>query len=126
MQRHLRERRAERLDGGRHLRRVKGAAHVERDRAQALGARLPARCAEVLGRAGEDDLAGRVVVGDRDVVGLGEHRGLRGLGAEDGEHRAAAARLARLGHELAAQDDEAQRVELVEDARDRERAELAE
>src|SRR5918992_2892791 len=117
------ERGAERLDRGLHARRVEGAGDVERQRALAAPARGPLGLGEVRARAGEDDLAGRVVVGDGDAGGRGDHLGVLLVGADEGQHRAG---VVGLGHQLAAQDDEPQRVVAFEHAGRGERGELAE
>ena len=89
-----------------------GSARLPRSRAASS-----AIC-ELLARAGEDDLAGRVVVGDGDAGGLGDRLGVLLVGADEREHRAG---VVGLGHQLAAQDDELQRV-LAARARRRRRA----
>ena len=54
-------------DGAGHQRRVEGAGDRQADRLDAVGAQLLAGLAERLGGAGEDDLAGGVVVGDGEA-----------------------------------------------------------
>jgi len=77
-------------------------------------------------RAGEHDLAGSVVVCQADAVAGGALRGLVGRRAHQREHRPAAGGLARGGHVVAAQDDEAQRIVVREGAHCSQRRELAE
>ena len=97
------ERLAERLDGRLHARRVEGAGDVERQRALAALAGGLLGLLERVAVAGEDDLAGRVVVGDGDA-GLGrDGLGVLEVGAHERQHRAG---VVGLGHQLAAQDDE--------------------
>ncbi len=73
-------------------------------------------------RAGEDDLAGRVVVGDGDAAGLGDLPRVLEARADEGQHRA----VAGLAHQAAAQDDELERVVALEHAGGDERGQLAE
>src|SRR4051794_30319648 len=117
------ERGAERRDGGLHRRRVERAGDVERHRAHAVLARGLLGLGEARALAREHDLAGGVVVGDGDLGGRGDRAGVVGGAAEQREHRAA---VVGLGHQAAAQDDEAQRVLDRQHARGGERAELAE
>ena len=78
---------------------------------------------EPVARAGEDDLAGRVVVGDGHAGRFGDRRGLLFARADQREHRAD---VVGLGHQLAAQHDELQRVVALEHAGGGERGQLAE
>src|SRR4051812_6483471 len=117
---------AEGLDGGLHLRRVERPGHIEHEGAQALGARVVAGGLEVLAGAREDDLVGRVVVGDGDAVAGGPRGGARPGGAGRREDPCAAAGGARLGHEAAPQDDELEGLVLVDRAGGGQCGELAE
>ena len=102
---------------------MEGAGDVERHRANAVLARGLLGLGELVAVAGEDDLAGGVVVGDGDVGGGGDRPRVVGRAAEQREHRAA---VVGLGHQAAAQHDEAERVLGAQDAGGDERAELAE
>ena len=73
--------------------------------------------------AGQDDLAGGVVVGDGDAGGLGDRLGVLDRAAQQGEHRAG---VVGLGHQLAAQHDEPEGVVELEHAGGGQRADLAE
>ena len=117
------ERPAERLDGRLHARRVEGAGDVERQRALAALAGGLLGLLERVAVAGEDDLAGRVVVGDGDAGRFGDGLGVLEVGADERQHRAG---VVGLGHQLAAQDDEVERVVALEHAGGGERGELAE
>src|SRR5829696_7009615 len=117
------ERLAEGLYGGLHQRRVERAGDVELERAAAVVAGVLLRGREIVAGAREDDLAGRVVVGDRDAGVGGDLARLLVRGADEGEHRA---RVVGLGHQAPAEDDELERVVAVDDAGGRERGQLAE
>ncbi len=118
------ERGAERRDGRLHARRVERAGDVERQRAAAVLAGGLLGLRELVARAGEDDLAGGVVVGDGDAGGLGDRA--RSPPRSRRRARASSRRVVGLGHQLAAQHDEAQRVVALEHAGGGERGQLAE
>ena len=119
----LAERGAERLDGRLHRGRVERAGDVERQAAAAALAGLLAGALERLARAGQHDLAGRVVVGDGHARGGRDLRGVLLGRADERQHRAA---VAGVGHQRAAQHDEPQGVVAVEHAGGGERGQLAE
>ena len=123
-----RGRRGSRATRGLHQRRVEGAGDRQADRLGAFGAQRLARFADLLGVAGEDDLAGRVVVGERsaelagdladDLVGAaerGEHAA--GVGPREASSirrpRTTARRRPALGVERAAGDQRRQLAERV-------------
>jgi hypothetical protein len=102
---------------------VKGARDIERQRAAAalLGDLLGA--GQRVARAGEDDLAGRVVVGHGDAGLGGDRLGVLLRGAHEREHRAD---VVGVGHQLAAEHDEPQGVLAGEHAGGGQRRQLAE
>ena len=119
------ERGAERLDGRLHARRVERAGDVERRaRGGRARGRPPRPSASCVARAGEDDLAGRVVVGDGDAGGLGD----RARPPRRSRRSSASIEptVVGLGHQLAAQHDELERVVALEHAGGGERGQLAE
>ncbi len=105
---------------------MKRAGDVEPRGAQSLGRGVGGGGVQRVRRAGQHDLAGRVVVGEADAVARGHRGRLRRGRAEHGEHRAAAGLLAGDRHQQPAQRDEAQAVALVERAGDDQRGQLAE
>ena len=90
-------------------------------------AREPLRVGDARTRAGQHDLARPVVVGD-DKTGLrDEGRGaLRGAASEDRDHATRRAGGDRFVAQPAAQDDEPERIVLVEHARGDQRRDLTE
>jgi hypothetical protein len=117
------ERVLERLHRRLHQRRVERAGDVELERAAAVVAGVLLGLRELLARAAQDHLAGGVVVGDRDTGVVGDLARLLLGGADEREHRA---RVVRLGHQPAAEDDELERVVAVEHPGGGQRGQLAE
>ena len=116
------ERGPERRDRGLHQRRVERAGDVEADHAGTALVCDLLGLVERVDLAREDDLAGRVVVGDGDAAFGGDLARVLERRADEREHRA----VARLAHQAAAQDDELERVFALEHARGGQRGQLAE
>ena len=108
-----------------HQRRVEGARDRQADRLGALGAQRLAGFADLLGVAGEDHLAGGVVVGDRQLEFAGDFLDDLVGAAERGDH-AAGTDLRGLVHQAAADRGEAQAGARRQGARGDQGRELAE
>ena len=112
-------------DRGLHQRRVEGAGDRQADRLGPFGAQRLARLADLLGVAGEDHLAGRVVVGEGEAEARGDGADDLVGAAERGDHAAGADRRGLL-HQAAADDREAQPGVGLERPRGDQRRQLAE
>ena len=122
------DRRAQAVAGRRHERRVEGARDLQRH--DLLGAQLlgvGGGRGDAVRRAGDDDLAGGVVVGDPHV-GVGAAAGDVDLVVVEAEHGGHRARLGEPGlvHGVGPGDDEADAVVEAERAGGRQRGVLAE